>query len=255
MSALGNEYYLPNRPDLDSQYKGEAIMIRVFIVHPTESVSGFTAQSLAKEKDMRVIYQVTSVNEALARLGKDNCHVLLAAASLPNDGAMDLIRKLRNNGSNIRVVVTGATTDNQEIMRYISAGALGYACAEKGMTKLVETVRDAFQNKATISQEIAALLMMQIAKLSTITTKAAPDVIAHSDLTERENDVLILMAGGYSNKIIAERLIIGVGTVKNHVHNVLKKLNLRSRKEAATYLQFIQGNETFTRSRYNGRAM
>lgn len=225
-------------------------MIRVFIVHPSETVSSFMAQSLAKENDMRVIYQVTSVNEALARMGKDNCHVVLASASLPNDGAMELIRKLRNKETNVRVVVTGVENCNKDIMRYVSAGALGYSCLDDGIAKLVDTVRAAHQNKAMISQEIAAMLMSHVAKLSTIATKTAPDTTAHAELTERENDVLNLMAKGCSNKVIAEELIIGIGTVKNHVHNVLKKLNLRSRKEASLYMMHVQGGENFSRSRY-----
>ncbi|HRW05737.1 MAG TPA: response regulator transcription factor [Caldilineaceae bacterium] len=230
-------------------------MIRVFIVHPTETVSSFMAQSLAEQSDMRVIYQVTSVNEALVRMGKDNCQVVLASATLPNDGAMTLIRKVRSSRSNVRVVVTGVTNDKEDIMRYVLAGALGYTLAEEGITQLVDTVRAAFENKAMISPEIAARLMSHVAKLSTIATRTTPDTSAHAELTERENDVLALMAEGCSNKIIADRLIIGIGTVKNHVHNVLKKLNLRSRKEAATYLMHIRGGDSFARTRYSGPVM
>jgi len=76
--------------------------------------------------------------------------------------------------------------------------------------------------------------------LSRLTTRfeAKPALYAH--LTERESEILPLLAEGHSNEAIAERLVIGVGTVKNHVHNVLKKLKLRSRKDANTYISFVQ---------------
>lgn len=230
-------------------------MIRVFIVNPTSSISSFMAQSLAQQNDMRVIYQVTSVNEAMARIGRDNCHVVLAGASLPDDGAMTLIRKLRNSTANVRVVVTGVTNNNESIMRYVLAGALGYTVVDDTMNHLVTTIRAAFANKAMISQEIAAMLMAHVAKLSTIATRSTPDSVAHTELTERESDVLHLMAEGCSNKVIADRLIIGIGTVKNHVHNVLKKLNLRSRKEAAMYMMHIKSNQPFARTRYSTQIM
>lgn len=228
-------------------------MIRVFIVHPTNAISSHMAQTLTQEKDVRVVYQVTTVNEALSRIGNDNCHVVLAAASLPNNGAMTLIKKLRSGESKAKVVVTGTSANKSEIMQYILAGALGHTVAEDGLSNLAEVIRAAATGKATISQEIAAMLMTHVAKLSTIAAQAVPDTSAHAELTDRETDVLALMAKGCSNKVIADKLIIGVGTVKNHVHNVLKKLNLRSRKEAAAYMMHVKGNSTFQRDRFAGQ--
>lgn len=225
-------------------------MIRVFIVHHSQVVSSVMAQSLLREREIRIVNQVTSAEEALVRIGNDNCNVVLAAAGLPNNGAVSLIRKLKSANANVRVVVTGAPGDKHEIMRFMLAGAAGYTLEEDGAAKLVETVRAAHEGKALISPEVAAMLMEHIAKLSTITAQTTPNATAHADLTARESDVLMLMAEGCSNKAIAERLIISTGTVKNHVHNVLKKLNLRSRKDAALYVTHVQGNNGAMRSRY-----
>lgn len=220
-------------------------MIRVLIAHPTQAASSVFAQTLSQESDLRIVYQVNTAHEALARIGNDNCHIVLAAASLPDDGAMTLVRKLKASESGVRVIVTGMTDDKKEILRYISAGASGYTLQADGVSMLVETVRGVYQEKAFISQEIAAALMVYLAKLSTITSRTLANTATTADLTSRENEVLTLMAAGCSNQEIAERLVIGIGTVKNHVHSVLKKLNLRSRKETAIYLSHVQQTERY----------
>ncbi|MEZ4663989.1 MAG: response regulator transcription factor [Caldilineaceae bacterium] len=225
-------------------------MIRISIVHSNTDVSSHVAQGLVKEQDMRIIHQISTANEALVRIGRDTCDVILASASLPDDDAIRLIRQLKCANINARILVTDLPNDKALIMRYILAGASGYALKGDGVTKMAAAIRTIHQGQAIISDEIAALLMRQIAKLSLVHKQSAPCASAHSDLTMRERDVLELLAQGHSNKAIADRLIISIGTVKNHVHNVLKKLNLRSRKEAARYLSHVNGKGLFSHQRY-----
>ena len=105
--------------------------------------------------------------------------------------------------------------------------------------RLLDNVRAAHQDEALISPTIAAALMNQVAELAQISTQYTLDPQVVADLTAREREVLSLIGDGLTNQEIAERLFIEVGTVKNHVHNILKKLDVNSREEAASYLSLL----------------
>jgi DNA-binding NarL/FixJ family response regulator len=223
---------------------------RIFIVHENQALVSQAARLLNKETDLRVINLMSSVNEALARVSADNCDIILASATLPDEGALKLIKRLRQQGIPVKVIVTGLSNDPQQILAYIAAGAAGYALAQEGVqiwAKHIDAVR---KGKPLVSPTVAAAMMMHLNKLSRLTARFEPKSTLYANLTERECEILKFLAEGYSNQLIADRLIIGVGTVKNHVHNVLKKLNLRSRKDAATYLSFIQEKAPTAQAHY-----
>ncbi|MEZ4713545.1 MAG: response regulator transcription factor [Caldilineaceae bacterium] len=228
-------------------------MIRISIVHPNSHVANCLARGLVQEQDMRIIYQIPTVNEALVRIGHDTCDVILASASLAEDDGIRLIRKLKCANIRARILVTDLPNEKARIMRYVLAGAGGYTLKGDGAAKIAEAICAVHEGQAIISDEVAALLMRQIAKLSLAHKQSAPCASAQSDLTTREQDVLQLLAQGHSNKAIAERLIISIGTAKNHVHNVLKKLNLRSRKEAARYVNHVNDSARFGDQRFAGQ--
>jgi two-component system, NarL family, nitrate/nitrite response regulator NarL len=214
---------------------------RIFIIHENQALASQAAGILNKEASMRVINLMSSVNEAIVRLSPDNCDVILVSATLPDQGALKLIKRLRQQTVSAKIVVTGLPNDPQQILNYIAAGAAGYALAQEGVPQWARHVEAVCKGKPLVSPSVTAALMLHLNKLSRLTARFEPKSTLYANLTDRECEILKFLAEGYSNQMIADHLIIGVGTVKNHVHNVLKKLNLRSRKDAATYLSFIQG--------------
>ncbi|MEZ4732804.1 MAG: response regulator transcription factor [Caldilineaceae bacterium] len=223
---------------------------RIFIVHENQALVSQAARLLNKAADLRVINLMNSANEALARISSDNCDVILASATLPEDGALKLIKRLRQQGVPAKVIVTGLSNDPQQILTYIAAGAAGYALAQEGVQLWEKHIDAVCKGKPLVSPTVTAAMMMHLNKLSRLTARFEPKSTLYANLTERECEILKFLADGYSNQRIADKLVIGVGTVKNHVHNVLKKLNLRSRKDAATYLSFIQGKAPVAQAQY-----
>lgn len=223
---------------------------RIFIVHENQALISQAAGILNKEADLRVINLMSSMNEAISRVSADNCDVILVSATLPEHGALKLIKRLRQQGVPAKVIVTGLPNVPQQILAYIAAGAAGYALAHEGIQLWVKHVQAVCKGKPLVSPAVTAAMMMHLNKLSRLTARFEPKSTLYANLTERECEILKFLAQGYSNQLIADQLIIGVGTVKNHVHNVLKKLNLRSRKDAATYLTFIQGNASEVQAQY-----
>ncbi len=213
---------------------------RLFIIHENQTFANQAMAYLANDADTRVLDALSSANEALAFINSENCDVILLSATLPHNGAFKLIKTLRQRGTGAKLIVTGLPNDAQQIVRYITAGASGYTLQSDSLESWLRQLQAVRAGKALLSPAIIARLMAQLSTLSRLTARFEPQGALYGELTEREIEVFRLLAAGQSNQQIARTLIIGVGTVKNHVHNILKKLNLHSRKEATTYLNFVE---------------
>jgi DNA-binding NarL/FixJ family response regulator len=215
-------------------------MIRVAVVHQTRLIASIISNVLDEESDIEVITQLTSVEDTLGFLASNRCEIVLVAATLPDGGALQLTKEISERGLASKLLVIGLPRSRNAILQYVAAGASGYVLQEVSTAKLLEHIRAAHDDKAIISPDIAAVLMNHIAELAQISTQTDIDPSAYAELTPREREVLDLIGKEYSNQQIADALFIEVGTVKNHVHNILKKLDVSSRHEAAAFLPFVQ---------------
>ena len=219
-------------------------MIRILVVHQTRLISSIISSVLDEEEDIIVLGQATSTDGALERLRKEPCEIVLVAATLPENGALKITEAVAQMESGPKVLVIGLPKSKNAILQYVAAGASGYVLQEVSTERLLDHIRAVYDGKAIISPDIAAALMNHISELAQISTQTDIDPSAYSELTPREREVLELIGEEYSNQQIADRLFIEVGTVKNHVHNILKKLDVSSRHEAAAYLPFVQDEST-----------
>jgi DNA-binding NarL/FixJ family response regulator len=141
------------------------------------------------------------------------------------------------------VLALGLTEKRERVLRYVEAGAVGYILPDDSVEHMLDTIRAAKRGQANVSPEIATAMMERITELAQMFAQIDSSVVEEAELTPREVEVLELIAQEKSNQQIADQLVIEVGTVKNHVHNILDKLNVSSRGEAAAYLAFIQARE------------
>lgn len=215
-------------------------MIRILVVHQTRLISSIISSVLDEEKDITVLGQATGSDEALERLQKEPCEIVLVAATLPENGALKITEAVAQMEKPPKALVIGLPKSKNAILQYVAAGASGYVLQEVSTERLLDHIRAVYDGKAIISPDIAAALMNHISELAQISTQTDIDPSAYSELTPREREVLELIGEEYSNQQIADRLFIEVGTVKNHVHNILKKLDVSSRHEAAAYLPFVK---------------
>ena len=208
-------------------------MIEVFIVNESRAACNMIAARLMNEPDMCVGGMAASVSEALDLIQDiDGRDVVLVSANLPNNGALKLVRSLKSICS-AKPLLTGLARDTEEILEYIEAGVAGYALDTDPLDDLARNVHAVHSGKALISPRLAATLIHRIAELAAV--RPAPEVDENIvlDLTPREREVIDLIGDGLSNQEIAHRLVISVGTVKNHVHNILQKLEVDTRYDAA----------------------
>ncbi len=218
-------------------------MIRILIVHPTKLISSLLASVLQEEQDIHVIAQAQHVDDALYKLELSRCNIVLVAASLPENGALQLTQTITTAHPEIKVLVFGLPKAEQVILQYVMAGAAGYVLQEVPVEGLFDNIRAVHEDKALVSPGIAAAFMRQLAEMAQISAHVELNPAALKTLTPREQEVLALIGEGLTNQEIADRLVIELGTVKNHVHNILRKLDVRSREEAAAHLPLVDLEE------------
>lgn len=219
--------------DLVEVHWGDGMMIEVFIVNECWSVCNMIAAKLMNEADIGVGGMAMSVVETLDLIDRVNrCDVILVSAKLPNDGALKLLRSLKRVCS-AKPLLTSLAGDTEDVLEYVEAGVAGYVLDIDPLDELARNVRAVHSGKALVSPRLAASLIRRIAELAAVRPALDVNENVAFDLTPREREVIDLIGDGLSNQEIAHRLVISVGTVKNHVHNILQKLEVDTRHDAA----------------------
>jgi DNA-binding NarL/FixJ family response regulator len=215
-------------------------VIRVLLVNEMRLVSNVIASVLEDESDIEVVGRAASVDEALA-LAKES-DVVLVSTRLPDNGALKLTSAIAEADPSVKILVLGLGESKERVLRYVEAGADGYVLKNDSVDDLLRHIRAAQRGKALVSPKIAAALMSRVTELAQLFAEIESGLSESADLTPREREILELIGQGLTNQEIADRLVIEVGTVKNHVHSILQKLDVSSREDAASYLALIREN-------------
>jgi DNA-binding NarL/FixJ family response regulator len=219
-------------------------VIRLLLVDRVRLVCDVIGAALHGETDIEVIGTAITEEDALRELEQSECDIMLVGTSLPDEGAMSLVSKVRDEEMDVKVLVMGVPDTEPVIMAYLNAGAFGYVLRDDPIQELLANIRAAYEDQALVTPAVAARLIARIAELSQQLTELGVDASDYEELTPREREILALIAEGMSNQEIADHLVIEMGTVKNHVHSILDKLNVNSRKDAALYLTLMADADT-----------
>ncbi|MEZ4712141.1 MAG: response regulator transcription factor [Caldilineaceae bacterium] len=215
-------------------------MINILVVDQVLLMCEVIAATLQDEDDIRVVGMANSLDDALERIDDSSCDLVLISTNLGEGEAIELIECTKRDHPDIKILVIGMANSEAVILSFVEAGASGYVLMEDSLEELLNNIRAVYENKAFVTPEVAAALMERIANLSAKLTDMDVDPSAYEDLTAREKEALALIAAGYSNREMAKKLTVEIGTVKNHVHNILAKLSVNSRKDAAAYLALME---------------
>jgi two-component system, NarL family, nitrate/nitrite response regulator NarL len=185
------------------------------------------ARSLGRNRRCDVVAVAAGIEEAVAALEEAGPEVVLV--DIPTPAGANAVRTLVAAAPEIKVVALGVPEDERNVIAFAEAGASGYVAREGSMDDLVAVVESAARGECLLPPDIAAKLFRRVATLAR-EPRLEPIQVG---LTARELDVLRLIEQGLSNKEIATALSIELATVKNHVHRILEKLNVRRRTAAA----------------------
>jgi DNA-binding NarL/FixJ family response regulator len=199
--------------------------ITIVVVEDHTLVREGTAELLDRAVGLRVIGQAGSAEEALGLVASAAPDVLLADVELPGMNGIDLARQVTSRHPGVRVLILSAYDDYAYVIGALEAGVAGYLMKTASARELRDAVRTAAGGALVLDRAISRRLT---SRWSSIGTRPGA-------LTARETDVLRLIARGLSNKQIAGELGLGLRTVESHVSNLLSKLGLASRTEAALY--------------------
>ena len=209
---------------------------RILIIEPMPLVAEIMQTALSAEPEFCTVERAADPNDVAAYL--DSTDVVLLNAALPNGTAMLWLQKVADNGGHPKIIVYGLTESSETILAYIEAGAAGYILRDDPFDKMIKTIKFVTRDKALASPNVVAALMQRLSELKGFFNQVGVEM-GNEPLTTREREILELIGKGFSNKGIADALYIEYGTVKNHVHNILNKLNVSNRKEAAMCLAFL----------------
>ena len=187
---------------------------------------------LALQPDFEIAAEAENGERAVALAKTHRPDVILMDLRMPVMGGVEATRRVLAALPAARVVVLTTFEEDEEIFEAMRAGAVGYLLKACSAEKLCGSVRAAAQGTSVLEPSVAARMMAELNRLTAKEGKRAVHPLAES-LSEREQAVLKLLAGGCSNKEIGSRLNITEGTVKNHMTNVLGKLGVLDRTQAA----------------------
>ena len=215
--------------------------IKVLLVIEVRLIANLFASVLEDEPGMEVAGFVSNAEYATEFLQRQQVDVALVNADLPNQQALKFTHTAMECSPSTKVVILGLAEENQQdALRYIEAGACGYIVRDSSLKELIDVIRLAQRGEARVSTRMAGAMMERLFRLARVFSAVENKIDSDVRLTSRELEVLQFISEGLTNQEIASRLVVEVGTVKNHVHRILEKLNVSSRQEAASYLAFMK---------------
>jgi DNA-binding NarL/FixJ family response regulator len=202
--------------------------IRVMIVDDHAVVREGIRTYLELEDRIVLVGEAANGREAAEKVRALKPDVVLMDLLMPEMDGIAATRAIKQQAPDVKVIVLTSFTDDEHIMPAIEAGATGYLLKDVSAEELVKAIQGAYQGQAQLHPEVARRLMEQVRQPR---KREQPG----EELTPREREVLRLIAKGMSNKEIARELVMTERTVKGHVSNILGKLNLQDRTQAALY--------------------
>lgn len=200
----------------------------ILIVDDHEVVRNGIRSYLERISDFQVIGEGASGEEALSMVSEMIPDIVLLDLMMPGMDGIETTRRIRQISPRTKVVVLTSYHEDVHIFPALKAGAISYILKDMKMDKLVDVLHRAVQGEVTLHPRVASRVLQNI-------RGEGSEQPLFTELTDRETDVLKLIASGLTNSQIAEKLVISENTVKGHVSNILSKLHLADRTQAAVY--------------------
>jgi DNA-binding NarL/FixJ family response regulator len=205
--------------------RSQSETIGVLLVDDHRMFGESLARLLADEPGIDVLAVATSGAEALRLAAALRPKVVLLDQEMPDRDGISVAAELKSKDPDLMVVMLTSSTDDRVLLGAIEAGCSGFLTKDRAAAEVAETVRVAAAGEAVIAPAMLARLLPQLNR---------QHQAVGSDLTEREIEVLRLMAQGHANKTVARDLTLSVHTVRNHVQSILTKLGAHSKLEAVS---------------------
>lgn len=203
--------------------EGTLAKIRLMIVDDHEMVRLGLRTAIELEPDLSVVGEASNGAEALAKVDVLDPQVILMDVRMEKMGGIEACREIKSRYPGVSILMITSYTDEDAVVSSVLAGASGYLLKNVSRAELLRSIRAAASGQSLLDTDLAKKAMKRLSETP------------GSELTEREREVLALVARGYTNKQIADALYVSEKTARNHVSHILDKLGLSRRSEAAAY--------------------
>ncbi len=203
-------------------------IIKILIADDHAIVREGLRSLISTEPGMELLGEARDGIEAVQMYEKLQPDVALFDLMMPRKNGISAIEEIINQHPDARILVLTSFAEDEQILPAIKAGAKGYLLKDSSPDDLLKAIWEVFAGESSLSPSIARKLLQEINR-----SPQMPETF--ETLSEREMEVLVLVADGLSNQEIAERLVISERTARNHVGNILAKLDLENRTQAALY--------------------
>ncbi len=211
--------------------------IRILMVDDQSMLRRGLAGLLNRNPDMTVVGEADNGQQAIEAAARLDPDVILMDVRMPIMDGVAATRELVRSGSRAAIIVLTTFDDDEYIFEGLAAGAKGYLLKDAELDELSQAIRTVAGGEAMLQPQITSRLLKEFSRLSSVAGTKPKAQPLTEPLTDRETEVLRLMASGATNQDIAEKLYIGLGTVKHHVRAIFSKLGARDRVQAVLIAQ------------------
>ncbi|HEX2180256.1 MAG TPA: response regulator transcription factor [Actinomycetota bacterium] len=203
-------------------------VIRVMVVDDHPVWRDGIRIDLERNGDAEVVAEAADGGEAIIKAREAMPDVVLMDLQLPTVNGAEATRRIVEDSPHAKVLILSASGEEEDVMEAVKAGACGYLLKSTRTEDVVDAIRRVSRGESVFSPSLAGMVLQEFRRM------ASKDP-AEPGLTARENEVLVLVAKGYTYREIAEKLFLSIKTVQNHVQNILAKLQLHKRYELMRY--------------------
>ncbi|MBM7554116.1 response regulator [Thalassobacillus pellis] len=201
-------------------------MIRVVVVDDHDVVRKGVIAYLNTEQDLEIIGEASSGNEGAKIVAELKPDVVLMDLIMEDGTGIEATRKIIAKAPDCKIIILTSYYDDEKVFPALEAGAFSYMLKTSSADEIAEAIKKAYRGENVIEPKVASRMMNRF---------RTSERKLHEDLTEREMEVLLCIGEGMTNQEISDSLYIGIKTVKTHVSNILSKLEVHDRTQAAVY--------------------
>ncbi|MEQ8525241.1 response regulator transcription factor [Gracilimonas sp.] len=218
--------------------------IRLLIIEDNRLLREGLTEVLKKESDFEVIAALQTDEKMLSKIQTSNIDVVLLDLGLQSYDSLDIVKLFRKNDTDVKVVLMGLFATHSEVLDFVECGVKGFILKNATVDDFLTTIRAVARGEKVLPAYLTDSLFAQIVEQSLNGPEGEKKILDSVQMTQREKEVIELIADGLTNKEIAQKLYISPHTIKSHVHNILEKLTLHSRLQIAKYAHDKESSAT-----------